>query len=73
MYFEYVLSALVCLIKVVELKLLETDVIILGAGASGISAAQTLDNKGIHDFLIVDAQAFVGGKISMRHTIVLAS
>ena len=45
MYLEYVFLALICLIKVVELKVLETEVVILGAGASGISAAQTLFKK----------------------------
>ncbi|OBZ84748.1 Polyamine oxidase [Choanephora cucurbitarum] len=63
MYLEYVFLALICLIKVVELKVLETEVVILGAGASGISAAQTLFKKGIHDFILVDAQSFIGGRV----------
>ena len=39
------------------------DVIIMGAGISGISAAQQLLNKGITNILIIEAQDYVGGRI----------
>ncbi|KAI9321837.1 hypothetical protein BX666DRAFT_1034306 [Dichotomocladium elegans] len=40
-----------------------TKVVILGAGAAGISAAAKLHEKGEEDFMIVDAQAFIGGRV----------
>ncbi|KAI8343757.1 hypothetical protein BC941DRAFT_343285 [Chlamydoabsidia padenii] len=43
-----------------------TKVVILGAGASGISAALTLQKKNITDFIIVDAQSFIGGRVQHK-------
>lgn len=40
-----------------------TTVVILGAGASGISAALSLQEKDMSDFIIVDAQSFIGGRV----------
>lgn len=39
-----------------------SKVLILGAGASGIAAAKQLQANNIHDFVIIDALPFVGGK-----------
>lgn len=47
-----------CLIEAKELR---TKVVVLGAGAAGISAAKTLTNSNLHDFIILDAQSFIGG------------
>ncbi|KAK6635766.1 hypothetical protein RUM44_001020 [Polyplax serrata] len=39
-------------------------VIIVGAGISGLSAAQTLHENGLNDLLVVEAQSKPGGRIS---------
>ena len=38
-------------------------VLILGAGAAGITAAKTLYDKGTKDFLVLEAQDYIGGRI----------
>ncbi|KAI8377544.1 uncharacterized protein BYT42DRAFT_570659 [Radiomyces spectabilis] len=47
-------------------EVIHTKVLILGAGAAGISAAKTLHAMGMRDFLILDAQPFIGGRV--QHT-----
>lgn len=42
----------------------KTKVAILGAGVAGITAAQTLHNASITDFLILDANPYVGGRMA---------
>lgn len=44
----------------------KTEVAILGAGVAGITAAQALANASVADFLIVERNAVVGGR--MAHT-----
>ncbi|KAH7000638.1 amine oxidase [Ilyonectria destructans] len=44
----------------------KTRVAILGAGVAGITAAQSLSNASISDFLIVDRNDYIGGR--MRNT-----
>ncbi|KAJ7180590.1 amine oxidase [Mycena filopes] len=44
----------------------DKTVLILGGGVSGIIAARTLHEKGIHDFLIIEARDELGGR--MRST-----
>ncbi|KAK8215855.1 putative flavin-containing polyamine oxidase [Phyllosticta capitalensis] len=44
----------------------QTTVAILGAGVSGITAAQALANQSISDFLIVEANDYIGGRA--KHT-----
>ncbi|XP_020904254.1 polyamine oxidase 1 [Exaiptasia diaphana] len=39
-----------------------TKVLILGSGVSGITAAKTLLDSGVNDFLILDAQDYIGGR-----------
>lgn len=39
---------------------------VLGAGMAGITAAQTLHNASIEDFVIVDVNDYIGGRV--RHT-----
>ena len=39
------------------------DVIIMGAGMAGISAAKTLYDAGIDNFLIIEAQDYIGGRV----------
>lgn len=44
----------------------KTDVAILGAGVAGITAAQALSNHSISDFVIVERNDYIGGR--MAHT-----
>eukprot|EP01024_Parvocaulis_polyphysoides_P030732 TRINITY_DN27984_c0_g1_i3.p1 TRINITY_DN27984_c0_g1~~TRINITY_DN27984_c0_g1_i3.p1 ORF type:complete len:510 (-),score=68.13 TRINITY_DN27984_c0_g1_i3:459-1988(-) len=46
--------------------ILDVDVLILGAGISGIAAAQKLQESGISNFLIIEGTDRIGGR--MRHT-----
>lgn len=39
------------------------DIIILGAGMTGISTAHTLFSNGITNFLIIEAQDYIGGRL----------
>lgn len=41
-----------------------TKVVILGAGMAGITAAQTLHNSSITDFIIVEYNADIGGRVT---------
>lgn len=38
-------------------------VLILGAGVSGITAAKTLFEQGVTDFLVLEGQSYIGGRI----------
>lgn len=42
----------------------QTQVAILGAGVSGISAAQALANASLTDFIIVDRNDYIGGRVA---------
>lgn len=44
----------------------KTKVAILGAGVAGITAAQALHNTSISDFLIIDVNDYIGGRL--KHT-----
>jgi polyamine oxidase len=54
-----ILANLYLAVHAIEKK---TKVVVLGAGAAGVSVGKTLSASGIEDFIIVDAQPFVGGK-----------
>ncbi|KAK4692806.1 polyamine oxidase, partial [Lecanoromycetidae sp. Uapishka_2] len=41
-----------------------TSVVILGAGTAGITAAQTLANNSVTDFLIVEYNSVIGGRVA---------
>lgn len=43
-----------------------TKVLILGAGVAGITAAKTLQEHGLEDFLILEAQDYIGGRFKQR-------
>lgn len=47
-------------------KTRRTKVLILGAGVAGLVAAKTLQEKGINDFLILEAQDYIGGRFKQR-------
>ena len=40
-----------------------TKVLILGAGVSGISAAETLYSKGLEDFVVLEGKSYIGGRV----------
>ena len=44
----------------------KTKVVILGAGMTGIAAAQALHNASVTDFIIVDVNDYIGGRV--KHT-----
>ena len=41
----------------------DTDVLILGAGMAGISAAKTLSDGGVKDFIILEGRTEIGGRM----------
>ena len=43
-----------------------TKVLILGAGVAGLTAAKTLRENGVNDFLILEAQDYIGGRFKQR-------
>jgi len=47
-------------------KTRRTKVLILGAGVAGLVAAKTLQENGINDFLVLEAQDYVGGRFKQR-------
>lgn len=46
--------------------MLKTNIVIIGAGMSGIMAGQTLKKRGQTDFLIIDKGRSVGGRMATR-------
>ena len=44
----------------------DTDVLILGAGMAGIAAAKTLNDRGVNDFIILEAQDKIGGRMATQ-------
>jgi len=44
-------------------------VLILGAGLSGIIAGKTLKDNGVDDFLILEGQNYIGGRIKQVYII----
>ena len=42
---------------------IRTKVLILGAGVAGISAARTLHENGIENFLVLEGQDYIGGRV----------
>jgi polyamine oxidase len=47
-------------------KCKKTSVVVLGAGMAGIAAAQAMTNASMTDFLIVDVNSYIGGRV--KHT-----
>ncbi|PYH70925.1 polyamine oxidase [Aspergillus vadensis CBS 113365] len=41
----------------------ETEVAILGAGVAGVTAAETLHNNGVEDFIVLEYQDRIGGRM----------
>ncbi|KAH8602191.1 putative flavin-containing polyamine oxidase [Bisporella sp. PMI_857] len=42
----------------------KTSVIVLGAGVAGVTAAQALSNASVTDFLLVDVNSYIGGRVA---------
>lgn len=42
---------------------IRTKVLILGAGVAGLATAKTLHKNGIEDFVILEAQDHIGGRV----------
>ena len=47
-------------------KTRRTKVLILGAGVAGLVAAKTLQENEINDFLVLEAQYYIGGRFKQR-------
>lgn len=47
-------------------KTRRAKVLILGAGVAGIMAAKTLQENGVQDFLILEAQDYIGGRFKQQ-------
>ena len=60
--FSVVLCAIAFTRPVVS-NVYEVDVLILGAGISGITAGNYLQTSGLRNFLILEAQDYLGGRI----------
>ena len=57
------LIASVAVIAQPECSQLDAEVLILGAGMSGINAARTLYDRGVTDFIIIEGKPEIGGRI----------
>jgi polyamine oxidase len=42
----------------------KTSIAVLGAGMAGITAAQTLSNTSVTDFIIIDVNSYIGGRVA---------
>ena len=58
-----VILSVLATLSVPSLSKLDAQVIILGGGAAGISAAKTLHDGGITDFIVVEAYSKLGGRL----------
>ena len=65
--FFYCFIAMAILPQLLEARVAArpTKVLILGAGAAGINAAKMLHDLGIKDFLVLEAQDYIGGRMKL--------
>lgn len=72
-----VLALLIGFINFYDAQIIRTKVAILGGGMAGVIAARSLSEKGISDFLIIEAESVLGGRIKETkfagHTIELGA
>ncbi|KAG2229309.1 hypothetical protein BDF21DRAFT_466980 [Thamnidium elegans] len=61
--YKILVLVILLLLDIVESRHIKTKVVILGAGAAGISAAKTFSELELNDFIILDAQSFIGGRV----------
>jgi len=45
-------------------KCRRASVVVLGAGLAGITAAQAMSNASMSDFIIVDVNSYIGGRVA---------
>lgn len=57
-------SAAVLAARANDTQCRRTTVAVLGAGVAGITAAQALSNQSISDFVIIDRNDYVGGRVA---------
>ena len=55
--------ALIAVIAQPQCSQLDAEVLILGAGMSGMNAARTLYDRGVTDFIIIEGKPEIGGRI----------
>lgn len=63
--FSFILASLVFLTPICTAlnQTTEVDVLILGAGMAGLTAANHLQNNGIMNFLVLEGQDYIGGRV----------
>ena len=61
--FFLVLALLIGFVEFCSAQIIRTKVAILGGGIAGVIAARTLSENGIPDFLIVEAESVLGGRL----------
>ncbi|KAI8894912.1 hypothetical protein BC833DRAFT_530040 [Globomyces pollinis-pini] len=54
---------ILCVFEVHAIKTVKRKVIILGAGISGAASARTLSKHGIRDYIVLEAQNVIGGRL----------
>ncbi|CAF3949165.1 unnamed protein product [Rotaria sordida] len=57
---------LMLLVSQHDAKTIKTKVVVLGGGVAGVIAARTLYENGVNDFVLVEAESDLGGR--MKHT-----
>ncbi|XP_077986125.1 uncharacterized protein LOC144440613 [Glandiceps talaboti] len=60
---KFIIVSLLIKQVISEVGKTDTKVLILGAGLSGIAAAETLHNNGIEDFIILEGDNDIGGRV----------
>ncbi|KAI8987175.1 hypothetical protein BDB01DRAFT_784883 [Pilobolus umbonatus] len=63
MVFVHILFLLLHTVSAIVIK---TKIVILGAGAAGVSAGKTLTDSNQEDFILLEAQPSIGGRVSHR-------
>ena len=63
--FNILFPTLICYVTVQysAAETTEVDILILGGGISGVTAANHLDNNNVENFLVLEAQDYVGGRL----------
>ena len=65
-YSKYILLFVLCVVQE-QVFCMDTDILILGGGIAGISAAKTLSEKGLTDFIILEARDSIGGRMRQEN------
>ncbi|CAF3346173.1 unnamed protein product [Rotaria sp. Silwood2] len=57
------LALLIVFLSLCNARTIKTRIAILGGGMAGVTAARTLAANGITDFLIIEAESVLGGRM----------